>query len=494
MIFEMSWHTQVSAVACAGHLAFAWVLWSRRGKGNIAQPLALLFLDTFVWTFADLAYALTHASEWHWLDHAFSSFLPAFAVEVIAAFVGKTRVIRRVRAWLFGVGAGIATLMVNAGLWWPCVLVYGLACGGYCGALLLEHLGNTANALERRRTKLLLLAVLLGTLLSLTDLAPDSMHVPKISNIGMLVSLSLVAACVLRLDLLGQRVPGLILSYALIGGVLLLVAGLVLARALPSRAGVVLLVALAVLAIAVSAVREIARVRAAEQERLERLVELGRFSEQLAHDLRNPLAALKGAAQFLIVERQKGRSIDGQDAFLSLMLEQIERTGRVVDAYQRLANVEAIKAPTSLNAIVEAVLGMQRFASTDRITVRARMGEQLPVCELDPELIQTTLENLLRNAFEAMPNGGGITVETCAQPGDAGAPGLSLFVIDEGEGMDARLLERATDQFFTTKASGSGLGLSYAARVAQAHQGRLDLTSQVGKGTTVRVWIPLHPV
>ena len=67
---------------------------------------------------------------------------------------------------------------------------------------------------------------------------------------------------------------------------------------------------------------------------------------------------------------------------------------------------------------------------------------------------------------------------------------VSLSVTDEGQGMDARILERATDQFFTTKPTGSGLGLNFVERVARAHQGRLELSSQVGRGTTVRLWMP----
>jgi signal transduction histidine kinase len=69
-----------------------------------------------------------------------------------------------------------------------------------------------------------------------------------------------------------------------------------------------------------------------------------------------------------------------------------------------------------------------------------------------------------------------------------------LSVVDEGQGMDARILEHATDQFFTTKATGSGLGLNFVERVARAHHGSLDLTSELGRGTTVRLWMPLRPL
>ncbi|HEX6766525.1 MAG TPA: ATP-binding protein, partial [Polyangiaceae bacterium] len=107
---------------------------------------------------------------------------------------------------------------------------------------------------------------------------------------------------------------------------------------------------------------------------------------------------------------------------------------------------------------------------------------------MDKDLVATTLENVLRNAYEAMPSGGIVTVRTERVAGGSG--GVAVSVEDEGEGMDARTLDRASDELFTTKATGSGLGLSFAERVAQAHGGTLKLTSRAGKGTVVRLSLP----
>jgi signal transduction histidine kinase len=86
-----------------------------------------------------------------------------------------------------------------------------------------------------------------------------------------------------------------------------------------------------------------------------------------------------------------------------------------------------------------------------------------------------------------MPQGGKVTVRTESAP-DADA--VLVTIEDQGQGMDARELERAADEFFTTKAGGTGLGLYFVARVARVHGGRLNLTSTVGKGTTVGLWLP----
>jgi signal transduction histidine kinase len=140
-----------------------------------------------------------------------------------------------------------------------------------------------------------------------------------------------------------------------------------------------------------------------------------------------------------------------------------------------------------LNEVVREVLGMQRFAVVPGVTLRADLATDLPSAKMDKDLVATTLENVLRNAYEAMPGGGTVTVRT-ERIADSG--GVAVSVEDEGEGMDARVLDRASNEFFTTKATGSGLGLSFAERVAQAHGGTLSLTSRAGKGTVVTLSLP----
>ena len=88
-----------------------------------------------------------------------------------------------------------------------------------------------------------------------------------------------------------------------------------------------------------------------------------RLSAQMAHDIKNPLAAIRGAAQFLDEEKKQGRSIDDHAQFVELILEQSDRLGRVVDAYQRLGRVEAVRAPLDLARLCHDVVGAQRAAA-----------------------------------------------------------------------------------------------------------------------------------
>jgi signal transduction histidine kinase len=231
--------------------------------------------------------------------------------------------------------------------------------------------------------------------------------------------------------------------------------------------------------VGLAALRELRYVSALRGARQEELATLGRFAEQLAHDVRNPLAALKGALQFLDTERQAGRSLDAQAHFLGLMLDQVGRMERVVADYQRVAKVEPMLEKQSLNSLIEEAVSLSRFAWPG-VKLDVELEPDLPPLDLDRALVTTALENLVRNASEAMPGGGLVTLRTKRM-----LRRVVLQVADEGRGMDSRELERATDAFFTTKADGSGIGLHFAERVAKAHGGTLELLSTVGQGTVV---------
>ncbi len=238
-----------------------------------------------------------------------------------------------------------------------------------------------------------------------------------------------------------------------------------------------------------TAARQLASSFALRRERVQRLATLGRFSTQMAHDLKNPLAALKGAVQYLIEEGRRRAGTASEAELLRLMLDQIERMVGIVDHYQRIAKVEPQLAPLQVNEVLRAVLALQPFASKDnQVLVRADLDETLPPCLGDRQLLAAALENVVRNAFEAMPRGGELKVRTHRN----GADRLVIAVEDTGEGMNPRTLEQAFDDFFTTKAQGTGLGLTFARRVAEAHGGDVLLTSREGLGTVVSVEIPLR--
>jgi signal transduction histidine kinase len=173
-----------------------------------------------------------------------------------------------------------------------------------------------------------------------------------------------------------------------------------------------------------------------------------------------------------------------------LIEQQLERVERSVGRYQRIGKVEPRFARQSLNTLVARVVELQRHAVDPAVSLGAVLPPEVPEAALDADLVETALENLIRNACEAMPRGGRITLTTGYDGEDQC---VNVTVADEGHGMDARELEQATALFFTTKAQGSGLGLSFAERVAKAHGGGLALSSVAGGGTRVTLRFHVDP-
>jgi two-component system sensor histidine kinase HydH len=486
----MDGHGVMTVLACAGHLAFGSLAFTRRTKTALGGLMALLFFDAFAWNFASLAHELSGAPLWERVDHFFSSLMAAIALHVVIVFTGRARALRPVvvGAYLSFATVGLAAPAV---WWWKVVLFGAPATMAFGIVLLLRHRSRTLDHDERARTDLLLLAFSVGTLLCATDLVHGEtlLPIPRLGAIGTLVSMALIAVAALRLSLFGRELPPVLAVYAVFLGVFWVLAHLALARFLDPRSSPWVLGGMALTLVGIASARELGRSAALSRARGEELATLGRFSQQLAHDLKNPLAALKGAVEFLEEERRAGRSLDGQTRFLELMREQVERAQRTVEDYQRIAKVEPHPAPTSINALVRSVLPLQRFAVSSDVSITAELADDVPECSLDRELVATALENVLRNACEAMPHGGGITVRTSF---DAEIAKVSLGVEDRGEGMSPMVLEQARALFFTTKAQGTGLGLSFAERVARAHGGKLSVMSALGRGTTVTLTFPIH--
>ena len=119
--------------------------------------------------------------------------------------------------------------------------------------------------------------------------------------------------------------------------------------------------------------------------------------------------------------------------------------------------------------------------------VKTKLQQRLPLAPLDLTQMQQVLVNLIKNAMQAMTKGGTLTLQT-----SEGSDGVWLSVADTGGGIPQEQINRIFEPFFTTKKKGSGLGLMSVQRIIRAHGGRIELESLVGRGTTYRIWLPLH--
>jgi signal transduction histidine kinase len=482
-------------IAASGHLMLA-VLGMLRGRASpIARPLALVCVAMFGWCFASAAYAITNVTAWSLLDSVCTALTPPLALHFVVTFVGGGRTHARAVAAAYVVFGALAIssatalvtswgrTWVESSAWGAAFLAAWVPLLAMILVLLVRHLVTTSDHDEKARTRLVLAALAIGGAVAPWDVVGADL--PKLAPLGTLAATSLGATAAFRFRLFDRDLSRSAAVYAIALAIAGVIAYVGLFRLLGGNAAAVVVGTASVTLVLAAAVREVATSMATHRERVERLAALGRFSNQMAHDLKNPLATIKGALQFLQEERARGESLDGHHEFLDVMLEQVERLHRVVDDYQRIGRVQAVRRTLDVNALVRGVVLLEEHAIAG-VTLRAELADDLPACELDAELVSGALHNLIRNALEAMPNGGALTVRTERADGFAQG-GIVVSVEDAGEGMDARHAERAFDDFYTTKANGSGLGLAFARRVAQAHGGDASLSSRVGAGTIVRL-------
>jgi PAS domain S-box-containing protein len=236
------------------------------------------------------------------------------------------------------------------------------------------------------------------------------------------------------------------------------------------------------------AIRADITARKAAEEKLAQqaaLARLGQMAAVVAHEVRNPLAGIKGAMQILMARRT------GEDAELPVMRDIVAR----IDSLSELINdlmVFARPRPlrigdVALRALIQdAVTMVRRDPNGEQVTITVA-GPEVSA-QGDAEMIRATVLNLLINAAQAMNGRGRIDVKL-ERAGD----GAAIVVRDYGPGIPAELREHVLEPFFTTKARGGGLGLPIARRTAELHGGTLTIDCPAGGGTVVMLTLPLRP-
>jgi two-component system nitrogen regulation sensor histidine kinase GlnL len=252
---------------------------------------------------------------------------------------------------------------------------------------------------------------------------------------------------------------------------------------------------------AVAVLRDISRLRQLEAEvrRGETLAAAGRMAVGLAHEIRNPLGAIRGAVQLL------ARSL-GEDPrfreYTDVLIKEVDRVNRIIERALDLARpVELRRAVLNLHQVLERVaLVAAPVAEEHGVTIVRRYDPSLPPILGDEDQLIQVFHNLVRNGIEAMPRGGRLTLTTRISLNplfsklDFGAGQRAMVEVqvgDEGTGIPGAIRGRVFDPFFTTKASGLGLGLALCHRVLEEHRGAVTIDSVEGRGTTVTCFLPI---
>ncbi|MBK7863239.1 MAG: GAF domain-containing protein [Archangiaceae bacterium] len=227
----------------------------------------------------------------------------------------------------------------------------------------------------------------------------------------------------------------------------------------------------------------------------DRLAALGEMSAGLAHEIRNPLGAIKGAAQCLDPKRVSGEEAE----FLEVIVEEVNRLNGVVTAFLDYARpLKQSFGPTDLNEVVTRTVKLIQNDVPPNITLKTELEDGLPKVDGDAEQLKQVLINLVQNARQALgEQPGEITIKT-VRPERFGEPRFSaehveLHVVDNGPGIPADQQLNIFVPFFTTKQKGTGLGLAICQRIVKNHGGIVTVQSRSGDGSTFIVRLPALP-
>lgn len=210
----------------------------------------------------------------------------------------------------------------------------------------------------------------------------------------------------------------------------------------------------------------------------------------LVHEIKNPLSTLNINAQLMIEEWQTSASPREERTVrrLTVMRGEIQRIERIVNSFLRFTEHQELdRNACDLNRLLADLVERHAEALEHRqVRVRFQGDAELPAIEADDELLAQVFLNLIRNAEQAMPDGGELMVRV-ARVGHA----VEVEVIDTGEGIPPERLERIFRPYFSSKPDGTGLGLPTSLRIVRGHGGTILVESEVGRGSRFIVRLPL---
>ncbi|MEK9144674.1 MAG: ATP-binding protein, partial [Elusimicrobiota bacterium] len=229
--------------------------------------------------------------------------------------------------------------------------------------------------------------------------------------------------------------------------------------------------------------------KAAQDELIkkERLAAIGQMASVVGHEIRNPLAVINNSIFFIKTKLSKmGQTDPKVDKHVAIIESEIKQANGIINEILTYSRSRELKCEVmAINHFLEELVSVYPFPS--HIEVVKQFDPRNPIVNIDQDEMRQAVRNLIGNGIEVMPNGGRVLLRS--EVVDAGW--VRIDVADSGSGIPPDVVDKIFAPFFTTKARGTGLGLAVVRKVVDRHQGRVDVESVVGKGTTFKIYLPL---
>ena len=223
----------------------------------------------------------------------------------------------------------------------------------------------------------------------------------------------------------------------------------------------------------------------------ERLATIGEMSAKVAHEIRNPLSSISLNTELLYDEISKENGEEKSDAenLIQSILNEVDTLTEMSDVYLRFARFPRLDTkPVSVNSVL---IELSKFFNKERlqrgIALKENYASDLPLILLDINQIKQAFLNILKNSFEAMPEGGKLSISTRLKDNN-----IMVYITDTGSGISKEDIQRVFDPFYSAKVNGTGLGLALTMKTVEGHHGEIICKSTIDKGTTMVISFPVE--